>query len=238
MLGAAMPRPSRKFAPTPLAYHQEVDLTIDKRRRFSKTSGRSPRSRAPNPPTASKASLPQMTNDSANSSPRGLKPADRIEGEIAGYRDVLDPIHQNHETLYLSSQGWHEAKHDVWPWTEYFPGTLLAAYSEFEARFDRVGSGRGSKTETVQQAPPVLHRGLQPLRSRKSLPPSTFKSTAPTAPPVPSPSPSTTPSCSAGWRIATFACPVIPRFPVIIFCSKPARPRCPCAILAASTAHM
>jgi Fic family protein len=57
-----------------------------------------------------------------------------------------------YETLYLSSQGWHEGKHDVWPWTEYFLGTLLAAYSEFEARFDRIGSGRGSKTETVQHA--------------------------------------------------------------------------------------
>jgi Fic family protein len=57
-----------------------------------------------------------------------------------------------YETLYLSSQGWHEGKHDVWPWTEYFLGVLLAAYSEFEGRFERVGSGRGNKTETVQHA--------------------------------------------------------------------------------------
>jgi Fic family protein len=57
-----------------------------------------------------------------------------------------------YETLYISSQGWHEGKHDIWPWTEYFLGILLAAYSEFEARFERVGSGRGSKTETVQHA--------------------------------------------------------------------------------------
>lgn len=57
-----------------------------------------------------------------------------------------------YETLYLSSQGWHEGKHDVWPWTEYFLGTLLAAYAEFEARFDKIGSGRGNKTETVQHA--------------------------------------------------------------------------------------
>ena len=57
-----------------------------------------------------------------------------------------------YETLYLSSQGWHEGKHDVWPWTEYFLGTLLAAYAEFEDRFERAGSGRGNKTDTVQHA--------------------------------------------------------------------------------------
>ena len=57
-----------------------------------------------------------------------------------------------YDTLLLSSQGWHEGKHDVWPWAEYFLGTLLAAYSEFETRFDRVSTGRGSKTDTVKNA--------------------------------------------------------------------------------------
>lgn len=57
-----------------------------------------------------------------------------------------------YDTLFISSQGWHEGKHDVWPWTEYFLSTLLAAYSEFETRFDRVSSGRGSKTDTVKNA--------------------------------------------------------------------------------------
>jgi Fic family protein len=57
-----------------------------------------------------------------------------------------------YDTLLISSQGWHEGKHDVWPWTEYFLGTLLAAYSEFESRFGRISSGRGSKTDTVKNA--------------------------------------------------------------------------------------
>ena len=57
-----------------------------------------------------------------------------------------------YDTLFISSQGWHEGKHDVWPWTEYFLSTLLAAYSEFETRFDRVSTGRGSKTDTVKNA--------------------------------------------------------------------------------------
>lgn len=57
-----------------------------------------------------------------------------------------------YETLLTSSQGWHEGKHDVWPWTEYFIGTLLAAYSNFEGQFGRISKGRGSKTDTVKNA--------------------------------------------------------------------------------------
>lgn len=57
-----------------------------------------------------------------------------------------------YDTILLSSQGWHEGKHNVWPWTEYFLGTLLAASAEFESCFGRISSGRGSKTETVKNA--------------------------------------------------------------------------------------
>src|ERR671916_516405 len=38
-----------------------------------------------------------------------------------------------YDTLYVSSQGWHEGRHDVLPWTEYFLSTVLAAYGEFES---------------------------------------------------------------------------------------------------------
>lgn len=57
-----------------------------------------------------------------------------------------------YETLYKSSQGWHEGKHDVLPWTEYFLSTVLAAYREFESRFGRISSGHGSKTGMVLNA--------------------------------------------------------------------------------------
>lgn len=74
-------------------------------------------------------------------------------GRFISLERIIEKTKESYyETLYLSSQGWHGGKHDVWPWTEYFLGTLLAAYSEFESRFDRIGSGRGSKTETVQHA--------------------------------------------------------------------------------------
>jgi Fic family protein len=57
-----------------------------------------------------------------------------------------------YDTLYQSSQGWHEGKHNVLPWTEYFLSTILAAYGEFESRFGKISKGRGSKTDMIRNA--------------------------------------------------------------------------------------
>lgn len=57
-----------------------------------------------------------------------------------------------YETLEKSSQGWHEGKHDVRPWLNYFWGSLTRAYREFEERVGNIKSGRGSKTEQIRQA--------------------------------------------------------------------------------------
>ena len=57
-----------------------------------------------------------------------------------------------YDTLYRSSQGWHEGRHDPWPWTDYFLGVLLAAYQEFEDRFERISSVPGSKTQMILNA--------------------------------------------------------------------------------------
>jgi Fic family protein len=58
-----------------------------------------------------------------------------------------------YDTLYRSSQGWHEADHDLMPWMEYFIGVvLLSAYQEFESRVGIITRTRGSKTESVQSA--------------------------------------------------------------------------------------
>lgn len=64
-----------------------------------------------------------------------------IEGSKESYYDALVD----------SSKGWHEGKHDIIPWLEYFYGILIAAYKEFVAR---VGTykGKGSKTEQVKAA--------------------------------------------------------------------------------------
>lgn len=57
-----------------------------------------------------------------------------------------------YETLNKSSQKWHEAKHDVLPWVNYFLGTVLAAYKEFEERAGSIKPSRGAKTEIVTAA--------------------------------------------------------------------------------------
>ncbi len=56
-----------------------------------------------------------------------------------------------YETLNKSSQGWHEARHDVIPWFNYFLGTVLVAYKEFEERAENIKPGRGTKTQIVTQ---------------------------------------------------------------------------------------
>ncbi|MDI6757161.1 MAG: Fic family protein [Endomicrobiia bacterium] len=57
-----------------------------------------------------------------------------------------------YETLNKSSQKWHEAKHNVIPWFNYFLGTILSAYKEFEDRAGNIKPGRGVKTQIVTQA--------------------------------------------------------------------------------------
>lgn len=57
-----------------------------------------------------------------------------------------------YESLNKSSQRWHQAKHDVFPWFNYFLGTILGAYKEFEERAGNVRPARGAKTEIVIKA--------------------------------------------------------------------------------------
>jgi Fic family protein len=95
-----------------------------------------------------------------------------------------------YESLHRSSQGWHEARHDLRPWWEYFLGTLTAAYREFESRVGTITSARGAKREMVgnaiQRLParfrfadlqracpgvsyPTLRRALADLRRKRRL---------------------------------------------------------------------
>jgi Fic family protein len=57
-----------------------------------------------------------------------------------------------YEVLLRSSQEWHEAKHDLRPWWNYFLGTLIAAYKEFEERVGTITTARGAKRDMVRQA--------------------------------------------------------------------------------------
>ena len=58
-----------------------------------------------------------------------------------------------YETLFRSSQGWHEGEHSLQPWFEYFLGVmLLGAYREFERRTGELTTAHGAKTQQVLSA--------------------------------------------------------------------------------------
>ncbi len=57
-----------------------------------------------------------------------------------------------YETLYKSSQNWHDRQHNLLPWTEYFLGMITAAYHEFEKRVGALNTKRGAKTGMIFDA--------------------------------------------------------------------------------------
>jgi len=76
--------------------------------------------------------------------------------EVGRYISLERIIEESKDTYYealqKSSQEWHEGRHDLRPWWEYFLGSLLAAYREFEERVGKITSVRGAKRELVQNA--------------------------------------------------------------------------------------
>lgn len=55
------------------------------------------------------------------------EPRNRSEAEIAGYR-ALEKLIETKETYYdalaASTEGWHDAEHDLRPWLSYFLGVI------------------------------------------------------------------------------------------------------------------
>lgn len=61
-----------------------------------------------------------------------------------------DSRHSYYDSLYASTQGWHDGEHDIWPWLSYFVGILTAAYRELKRRIGALGT-RGAKRELILQ---------------------------------------------------------------------------------------
>ncbi|MFH0738452.1 MAG: Fic family protein [Candidatus Omnitrophota bacterium] len=80
---------------------------------------------------------------------------------VGKYISIERVIEQSKETYYeslnKSSQKWHQAKHDCLPWLNYFLGTILGAYKEFEERAGSILPSRGSKTAIVMKAVESQH---------------------------------------------------------------------------------
>lgn len=79
-----------------------------------------------------------------------------MEIEVGRYISLERLIEQNkdryYETLKLSSEGWHEGKHDPWHYINFVCFILKSAYQEFEERLGRLTQPRGEKTAMVHDA--------------------------------------------------------------------------------------
>lgn len=74
-------------------------------------------------------------------------------GRFISLERIIEESRESYyEALHRSSQGWHEGAHNLLPWTEYFLGTLVAAYGEFEQRVGTLAGARGAKTRLVLDA--------------------------------------------------------------------------------------
>ena len=94
--------------------------------------------------------------------------------EVGRYISLERLIEQNkeryYETLEQSSQGWHEGKHDPWPYINYVLYILKAAYREFESRVGQMKSPRGAKTELVESAIATFEKEFAISDLEKSCP--------------------------------------------------------------------
>ena len=76
--------------------------------------------------------------------------------EVGRYISLERLIEENkeryYETLEQSSRGWHEGKHDPWPYINHVLYIIKSAYKEFEERLARIKTPRGAKTELVERA--------------------------------------------------------------------------------------
>lgn len=65
---------------------------------------------------------------------------------------VEDTKEQYYDTLYRSSKDWHEGKHDILPWLQYFLSVVLRAYQRLEERIGDVEAPRrGWKKDHIKQ---------------------------------------------------------------------------------------
>ncbi|MBI5875762.1 MAG: Fic family protein [Deltaproteobacteria bacterium] len=94
--------------------------------------------------------------------------------EVGRYVSLERIIEENkqryYETLEESSKGWHEGKHDPWPYLNFVLFVLKTAYKEFEERAGATVSRRGSKTEMVHHAVYAIERNFTVADIEKMCP--------------------------------------------------------------------
>jgi Fic family protein len=80
----------------------------------------------------------------------------RLGFEVGRYISLERLIEQSKERYYeileQSSHGWHEGRHDPWPYINFILFIIKSAYGEFEERLGQLQSPRGEKTGLVLHA--------------------------------------------------------------------------------------
>lgn len=76
--------------------------------------------------------------------------------EVGRYISLERLIEENkeryYETLEQSSLGWHESKHNPWPYVNFVFYVMKSAYRELEERMGALRSPRGAKTNLIMTA--------------------------------------------------------------------------------------
>ncbi len=75
-----------------------------------------------------------------------------VERYVSLERLIEENKERYYETLEQSSQGWHEGKHDPWPYIGYLLYIIKLAYDEFESRVGKIKAPKGEKTTLVESA--------------------------------------------------------------------------------------
>ena len=65
-------------------------------------------------------------------------------------RLIEDSKERYYETLGLSSQSWHESRHDMFPWLSFFMNHLRTAYQELRDRVELSQSYEDTKSELIR----------------------------------------------------------------------------------------
>jgi Fic family protein len=75
-------------------------------------------------------------------------------GRYISLEGVIEQTKEGYyDSLYASSQGWHEDRESLVPWWEYFVGVMLTkAYREFEAGVGVTSARRGAKRDMIRDA--------------------------------------------------------------------------------------
>ena len=94
--------------------------------------------------------------------------------EVGRYTSLERLIEQNkqryYETLEQSSQGWHEGRHDPWPFVNFVLWILNEAYKEFEQRVGNTAERFGAKAEMVREAIRRQHGGFRVADLERACP--------------------------------------------------------------------